>query len=566
MKILILSTAFSGMAQRVLTELIALNHEVEEHYDLDPDFLIEQVETFQPRVIICPFLTQRIPQEVWQNYLCLIVHPGIEGDRGPSSLDWAITEGAGQWGVTLLQADADYDAGDIWGTQNFPMREASKLSIYKREVTQAAISLIKQALIDVESGSFSPRPLDYNRPGVVGRDRAMMAQSDRLIEWQSITSMDAHRKLNAADTRPGVRGIVAGVELNMFGAIVEPDLRGEPGQILALYKNYFCCATADGAVWIKQLKCSGIKGLPAIKLPAVDVLEKICSEDQFARIPRLKGSPVADDIHVEWQDDTAFLHFNFYNGAMNTEQCIDLRKQLIKLKLSHAKIIVLMGGENFWSNGIHLNCIEAADDPAEESWQNINAIDDLVYEIIDSPDQLIVSALRNNAGAGGVILALACDEVIIRDGVVLNPHYKTMGLYGSEYWTYLLPKRVGREKALALTEQCRPLLASDAISIGLADVVLAEDWESFHQGLREHCDHLREAINFDEYLSVKIKNLASDNAIKPLHKYRDEELTLMHKTFFDPMSEYHRLRRNFVYKVKCVQQRRLTLTQESQVM
>jgi hypothetical protein len=33
-------------------------------------------------VILCPFLTQKIPEDIWQQTLCLIVHPGIEGDRG----------------------------------------------------------------------------------------------------------------------------------------------------------------------------------------------------------------------------------------------------------------------------------------------------------------------------------------------------------------------------------------------------------------------------------------------------------------------------------------------------
>jgi putative two-component system protein, hydrogenase maturation factor HypX/HoxX len=33
------------------------------------------------------------------------------------------------------------------------------------------------------------------------------------------------------------------------------------------------------------------------------------------------------------------------------------------------------------------------------------------------------------------MMALAADRVYARDGVVLNPHYKGMGLYGSEYWT-----------------------------------------------------------------------------------------------------------------------------------
>ena len=62
-------------------------------------------------------------------------------------------------------------------------------------------------------------------------------------------------------------------------------------------------------------------------------------------------------------------------------------------------------------------------------------------------DKLVVAALQGNAGAGGVILALAADQVWARPGVVLNPHYQGMsGLYGSEYWTYLLPKRVVAKK------------------------------------------------------------------------------------------------------------------------
>ena len=51
------------------------------------------------------------------------------------------------------------------------------------------------------------------------------------------------------------------------------------------------------------------------------------------------------------------------------------------------------------------------------------------------------------------MMALGADQVIARDGVVLNPHYETMGLYGSEYWTYVLPRRVGLTTANDLTRQ-----------------------------------------------------------------------------------------------------------------
>jgi putative two-component system hydrogenase maturation factor HypX/HoxX len=40
--------------------------------------------------------------------------------------------------------------------------------------------------------------------------------------------------------------------------------------------------------------------------------------------------------------------------------------------------------------------------------------------------------MQTNAGAGGVYLALATDYCFAKEGIVLNPHYKNMGLFGSE--------------------------------------------------------------------------------------------------------------------------------------
>ncbi len=555
MRVLILSTAFSGMAQRVLTELKSLNHTVDEHYDLDENYLIDQVERFQPDVIVCPFLTQRIPEVVWKNFICLIVHPGIEGDRGPSSLDWAISEGAEEWGVTLLQADAEYDSGDIWGTRRFPMRRASKTSIYKREVTDATIELIKQALYDIEHNNFNPRKLDYASPLVKGRERPLMRQKDRVIDWYRTTTKEALQRLNAADSRPGVKGVINGFEVNMFGAVEEPKLKGTPGDILALHNGAFCCATRDGAVWIKQLKCMTREGLAPIKLPATMVLEKICRPGQLQSLQPVADTSVIDDIKVERVADTAYVHFNFYNGAMNTGQCLRLKNTIAGLKTSAITTIVLMGGEDFFSNGIHLNCIEASDSPALESWNNINAIDDLVMEVMDSPNHITIAAMRSNAGAGGVIMGLACDEVIIRQGVVLNPHYKSMGLYGSEYWTYLLPDRVGQEKAMAITEACMPMAADEAIEIGVADLIFDQDWDAYHNHLREYCRQLPQVVNVEDYLASKRDKFDKQNSIKPFSEFRGAELAIMKKTFYDPSSSYHAKRRAFVYKQKAKQDR-----------
>ena len=149
------------------------------------------------------------------------------------------------------------------------------------------------------------------------------------------------------------------------------------------------------------------------------------------------------EIVYRERQDVGFLSFDFYNGAMSTEQCHRLRKAYRHACAQDTKVIVLVGGRSFFSNGIHLNVIEAACDPAAESWANIHAINDLVRDIIETPSHLVIAALRGNAGAGGAMMALASDHIFAREGVVLNPHYRGMGgLFGSQYWTtaYTLPR------------------------------------------------------------------------------------------------------------------------------
>jgi putative two-component system hydrogenase maturation factor HypX/HoxX len=62
----------------------------------------EGVKNFQPDLIVCPTLMKAIPEDIYTKTKCLIVHPGIKGDRGPSSIDWAILNKDKEWGVTLL--------------------------------------------------------------------------------------------------------------------------------------------------------------------------------------------------------------------------------------------------------------------------------------------------------------------------------------------------------------------------------------------------------------------------------------------------------------------------------
>jgi putative two-component system protein, hydrogenase maturation factor HypX/HoxX len=230
-------------------------------------------------------------------------------------------------------------------------------------------------------------------------------------------------------------------------------------------------------------------------------------------------------------------------------QCNRLRNAFLFARRRPAKVIVLVGGRDFFSNGIHLNVIEAGDDPSLESWRNINAIDDLIYENLNTMSHFVIAGLRGNAGAGGAMLPLAADYVYAREGVVLNPPYKTMGgLYGSEYWTYNLPRRVGKEKALALTEDCRPIGTGEAKSIGFIDDRFGESVSEFEEILMSRAQNLARQKNFWQLLREKHDKRLDDVKIKPLASYRAEELKIMHDNFYGSDPGYHIVRQKFVYK------------------
>jgi putative two-component system hydrogenase maturation factor HypX/HoxX len=270
----------------------------------------------------------------------------------------------------------------------------------------------------------------------------------------------------------------------------------------------------------------------------------------------LRGGPSSDHTYREISYDqragVGYLRFDFYNGAMSTEQCERLLEAYRYATAQRdTQVIVLLGGRDYFSNGIHLNVIEAAEDPATESWRNLNAINDVVREIVTTDSHVVVSALGGDAAAGGVPLALAADHLVAREDVVLNPYYRHMGgLYGSEYWTYLLPRRVGAATTARLVSAPFEAVGThEAARIGLVDDAYGSTWEEFHIRTMNFAERLAGDPDLPRRLERKRCRRACDERVKPLQRYRDEELARSYDCFFGPDRSYHEARRRFAYKL-----------------
>ncbi|MEU7838413.1 enoyl-CoA hydratase-related protein [Nonomuraea sp. NPDC049129] len=539
MRILLLCSSFNGLTQRAWLELRRAGHDVTVELAVSEQVMLEAAQLAKPDLIICPFLKEKVPALLWQNHRTIIIHPGPPGDRGPSSLDWAIADAEPEWGVTALQAVEEMDAGPIWGFRTFamPAEPPRKSALYNGPVADAAVELVVEVAAKAMDAGFAPVPLDYRSPLVRGRLRPAMRHGDREFSWSEPTDA-VLRRVRSADGAPGGRVLLEGRMMRVFDVYRGPVVVGTPGSVVARREGAVLVHTGDGTVWVGHLRA---EEPGAIKLPAAMVLAE--------RVAGLEERPGYSEVTYDRSDAVGVVSFDFYNGAMSTEQCRRLASALRYAAAQDTRVVVLRGGEVF-SNGIHLNVIEAARHPELEAWMNINAINQVCREVIACTGQLVVTSVGGNAGAGGVMMGLGADRVLIREGVVLNPHYRTMGLFGSEFWTYVLPRRVGASVAGRLTGEALPVGAAQAVELGLADRMMAGSRLEFERSVLEYAERLAAGDDYERLLGIKREVREADERRKPLEAYRVEELAEMSRDMFDDRNGFRQARQAFVHKRK----------------
>ncbi|KAM0714154.1 hypothetical protein Q7P37_010303 [Cladosporium fusiforme] len=610
-KILFLCTAHNSLSQSLYLRL-SVHYSIDIEYALSDEVMTEAMLLSDPDIIICPFLTRKVPANIFNKVLTLIVHPGPPGDAGPSSLDWMLIgddgsianseqtlrhlesqtprPGRTHWGVSIIQAIDKLDAGPIWAFETFRVDidepGLTKSTLYRGDITRAAITATLAALerISIERATFvnmsdemkifakiKPQPAfavrscSGGRPFLGGRvhHRPLLKAASREFDVTRHTSLQISRRIRASDSQPGVLSTVFGPTSD---ALNVPGERGVKTLVLAIRDDAICIAAADNiGVWITHVRRPKTAEDKALwpKLPAVPVLVQLGIIDLTTMADVLEATPFAAKISENrparevWIDfvidqdrhRNAYLHFEFYNGAMSTVRCTRLKSAMEHIMLEHAKApisaVVLMGGA-FFGNGIALNVIEAADDPVKASCENIEAINDVVKFLLwDFPQQKIMtfSALRGNAAAGGVAMAAACDYAIAKAEVVLNPSYRAMGLHGSEYHTITYYDRCGREVAEHDLQEAVPMSPVTARRLGLIDAA----FPGYRKDFDDHvAGYVTQIIRDGHYRTGRWKNLSTIDQDR-LRETNYHEMSIMGCDF--ESTAYNACRTAFVRKL-----------------
>jgi putative two-component system protein, hydrogenase maturation factor HypX/HoxX len=498
-RVALLYTRFGSLAQALWSALRDARYEVTRPEDLgltpplSAEAMLRFAEQADPDVIFAPFLKQVVPAQLCQRWTVWIAHPGPRGDRGPSSLAWAVLNHERTWGLTMVKAEPaahaqELDSGNIGAWREFPLPTGATMGeIYAQYSVSAAIACAQEILeLMATDPAYRGVPLVACPPARPGQYRPALRQDQLAFDW-AWPAEEVLRRVRAAPF--GVRTHLAGRPVNIYDAHgPEPTwFQPSPGEIVAHRDGAVLVATGEGeAVWIGQAKVKPEDGGPGLKLPAVEAVRAQLNgqPEGWLHPHRPPGSPWTHQvIRYRRRGQVGWIHAAPYNGAASTTFCRRLLATLRYAATQNTTAIALAGGRVAWSNGIHLGVIEAAADPRTEAWANINAIDDVaecVVQLSQGPrPQTTIAALAGSAGAGGAVLSACFDRVLARPSINLNYHYLTVGLSGSELRSLVLPRRAGTEAAERLLGDCLPISPAAAHHLGLVDAIGPDDPAAF---------------------------------------------------------------------------------------
>jgi putative two-component system hydrogenase maturation factor HypX/HoxX len=547
-RVLLLVTSFNGLSRRAWCALRDAGHQVGVLLHTGDSDVVDGVHTAEPDLVLCPYLLEQVPAQVWQHVRTVVIRPAPVGDHGPAPLDRAITTGAPMWGVTAVQAVQEPDAGPVWATRTFAMPAAAprKSALYNGPVADAAMECILEVVAKAADPSFTPVPAAG--PGAAGAgQRPAMTQHDRSFDWSHGTEQII-RRIRAADGSPGVLTEVAGLAVFAYDAHPGVARGARPGSLISRRQGAVLVGTGDGSVWLGHLR-NAEPGSAPVKLPATTLLGRRLRGVPNSPLPAgtEPEAPSYRQLRYRRTGAVGWLAFDFYNGAMSVGHCRRLLAGIRHAVAQDTRVLVLRGGIDAFSTGMHLGVVEAAHDPAGAAWANVRALNEVCREIITCTRQVVVAAYAGSAAAGGAMLGLGADVVAARAGIVLNPYYD-LGVYGSDLHTYTLPRRVGGAAAERLLTEKLPVGAEQAAGLGLVDEVGPRHPDAYAAWLVDLADRLAEPKAAHRRRAAKSRQLAAERL--PLDAHEARELAEVSRDLFEDRGGFAAARRAVLSKTR----------------
>ncbi|MFH1067250.1 MAG: methionyl-tRNA formyltransferase [bacterium] len=227
----------------------------------DPVYLAK-LKALQPDVIIVCAYGQILRQPILElpKHGCINIHASLLPKyRGAACIHAPILNGDATTGITIMQVIEKLDAGDILRQATVPIAPNETAGSLSQKLAQLAPQPLLQTLDDLQENRLAPQPQDETQASYLKK----LSKQDGHINWQK-TAEEIERHIRAMNPWPTAwTRLPDGKLLKIFTASLQPDTKGQAGEILETNPQGILIAAAKGSLLLQEIQLEGKKKMTA---------------------------------------------------------------------------------------------------------------------------------------------------------------------------------------------------------------------------------------------------------------------------------------------------------------
>ena len=222
----------------------------------------EEVLKLNPDLIVTCAYGQIIPKVILDapRLGCINVHGSLLPKlRGGAPIHWAIINGHGKTGMTIMYMDVKMDSGDIISQRETKIEETDNLESLYNRMSLIGRDLLLDTLPSIIDGT-NDRVKQNEEEVTFGLN---VKREEEHIDFNK-TCREVFNLIRGLCPVPGANAVIDGNEMKIYNAIIsDKKAKGKCGEITNIYKNGIGVCCSDGEIILTDIKPFGKKRMDA---------------------------------------------------------------------------------------------------------------------------------------------------------------------------------------------------------------------------------------------------------------------------------------------------------------
>ncbi len=198
--------------------------------DANEPFIIEKLNEVNPDAIIVIAFGQKLGPALLDGKLAMNLHASLlPRHRGAAPIQWAIIQGDGLTGLSVITLADRIDAGDVLGMVDTPIDPSETAGGLHDRLADMGPPLLEQVLLDAENDSLQPVPQDEEE----ATHAPKLRRSDATVHFDQ-SGVAVRNRVHGLTPWPGCDILFCGSKLRLLQVeATSGDCPGaSPGQFL----------------------------------------------------------------------------------------------------------------------------------------------------------------------------------------------------------------------------------------------------------------------------------------------------------------------------------------------